>query len=389
MVRKMDFVDECYADKDLSLLEKLTLVIPTYNRNFYLSRCLWYHAHFPFGEIIVADSSPENKKVVNRFTVEKIRSIFNANIRYLEYEPETEKYGGDIYRKWGDAVLQVRTEYSHIVTDKEFINPSVQNTCIKYMEHNPFIQYADSAHINVSYDETRCEFVYMLSKSFVSTEALSILRLDEMAHNPGFTLLSLHRSKMHKHIFSKLTSSGINDIRYGEKYLELADCIQGRAYFLEDNIMTVRDIISFYGKNDSVRKKESSCYRYFYNDCYGRKDFNEEQIDKCVISLHKMCCDVDGCDYNLLDVEKLIRYYLKKKGAYSAKSLILNRFGCIKSLFYVTPIKYRGFLKKIFLRNDNTSANLKKTDCLYHQIQNSVIHRILESFKEDEDEPII
>ena len=48
MVREMDFVDECYADKDLSLLKKLTLVIPTYNRNYYLSRCLWYHAHFPY-----------------------------------------------------------------------------------------------------------------------------------------------------------------------------------------------------------------------------------------------------------------------------------------------------------------------------------------------------
>ena len=29
MAREMDFVDECYADKDLSLLKKLTLVIPT------------------------------------------------------------------------------------------------------------------------------------------------------------------------------------------------------------------------------------------------------------------------------------------------------------------------------------------------------------------------
>ena len=48
----MDFVDEYYADKDLSPLKKLTLVIPTYNRNYYLSRCLWYHAHFPFGQSV-------------------------------------------------------------------------------------------------------------------------------------------------------------------------------------------------------------------------------------------------------------------------------------------------------------------------------------------------
>ena len=107
--RELDYVDAYYQDKDLSLLNKLTLVIPTYNRNYYLSRCLWYHAHFPFGQIIIADSSPEDKKIVNRETVEKIRSLFHINIIYLEYEPETEKYGGDIYKKWGDAVSQSNT----------------------------------------------------------------------------------------------------------------------------------------------------------------------------------------------------------------------------------------------------------------------------------------
>ena len=64
--RELDFIDECYIDDDLSILDKLTLIIPTYNRDYYLGRCLWYHLHFPFGQIIVADSSPEDKKVVNR-----------------------------------------------------------------------------------------------------------------------------------------------------------------------------------------------------------------------------------------------------------------------------------------------------------------------------------
>ena len=136
MVREMDFVDECYADKDLSLLKKLTLIIPTYNRNYYLSRCLWYHAHFPFGQIIVADSSPEEKKVVNRETVAKVREMFGADILYLEYEPETEKYGGDIYRKWGDAVMHVETEYVQICTDKAFRIPTGFTDAITFLSLN-------------------------------------------------------------------------------------------------------------------------------------------------------------------------------------------------------------------------------------------------------------
>ena len=42
-------------------------------------------------------------------SVRKIWSLFHVTIIYLEYEPETEKYGGDIYKKWGDAVSQSNT----------------------------------------------------------------------------------------------------------------------------------------------------------------------------------------------------------------------------------------------------------------------------------------
>ncbi|MDV0441933.1 hypothetical protein McpAg1_11470 [Methanocorpusculaceae archaeon Ag1] len=139
-MREMDFVDEYYADKDLSLLKKLTLVIPTYNRNYYLSRCLWYHAHFPFGEIIVANSSPEEKMVMNRETVAKIREKFEANVRHLECEPETEKYGGDIYRKWRDAVQHMETEYSQICTDRDVKVPTSQIKAIIFLdEHEDYI----------------------------------------------------------------------------------------------------------------------------------------------------------------------------------------------------------------------------------------------------------
>ena len=138
--RIQDFLTNYYLDYDLSPLKKLTLVIPTYNRNYYLSRCLWYHAHFPFGQIIVADSSPEEKKIVNRKTVEKVREMFEADILYLEYEPETEKYGGDIYRKWGDAIQHVTTKYSEVVTDKEFLLPNAVITCLQYLEeHKDYI----------------------------------------------------------------------------------------------------------------------------------------------------------------------------------------------------------------------------------------------------------
>ena len=158
--REPDFVDEYYADKNLSQLEKLTLIIPTYNRNYYLSRCLWYHAHFPFHQIIVADSSPEEKKVVNRNTISKIQAVFGTDILYLEYTPETEQYGGDIYRKWGDAVQHVETEYSQFCTDKEFLIPTSLNECISYLFENPDyitaegVVYQLKENLNAEYTHT-------------------------------------------------------------------------------------------------------------------------------------------------------------------------------------------------------------------------------------------
>ena len=81
-----DSVYETYVDKDLSNLRRVSLVIPTYNRNYYLSRCLWYHAHFPFAEIIVADSSNDIRRAVNRKTITDIQSLFPTKITYLEYD---------------------------------------------------------------------------------------------------------------------------------------------------------------------------------------------------------------------------------------------------------------------------------------------------------------
>ena len=52
--------------KDETTLQKLTVVIPTYGRNYYLSRALHYYTQFKFGELIIADSSQPDKKQINK-----------------------------------------------------------------------------------------------------------------------------------------------------------------------------------------------------------------------------------------------------------------------------------------------------------------------------------
>lgn len=273
MAYSVDVVSEYYKDKDLSLLKKLTLVIPTYNRNYYLSRCLWYHAHFPFGQIIVADSSPEEKKVVNRETVVKIRDTFGANILYLEYEPETETFGEDIYRKWADAVQHVKTEFVKICTDREFILPEVVSDCILFLDAHSDYATTDgkSVILTVNPEDSHNRKVQgwvPLDKSFEDNNPLE--RIEDMLQNSSLrngainTLTAVRRTSFQKYIYDCLEKYSLNDIRFGDlvpQYLSVL-CFK-RKHF--NSPYLIRD--SSYIQN---MRKISSYERYPYIDTYGK-----------------------------------------------------------------------------------------------------------------------
>ncbi len=263
----MDFVDEFYAGKDLSLLKKMTVVIPTYNRNYYLSRCLWYHSHFPFGEIIVADSSPEDKKAINRDTVRKLVEERGVNIQYLEYPPEIEIYGGDIIRKWGDAVQYVETEYSQICTDKEFLIPMTLCKCIEFLdEHNDYDMAAGHRYDIRASRSGAIEFYEAhpgRSLSIDYPDPLARLLAFSVSMPDTFNSFSLRRSQIHKYEYNKLLGSGINDLRFGELGLELLSVICSRAVFFSNEPHVCRDVVKLH---TSLRikppKSESSARSY-------------------------------------------------------------------------------------------------------------------------------
>ena len=275
-MREMDFVDEYYADKDLSLLKKLTLVIPTYNRNYYLSRCLWYHAHFPFGEIIVADSSPEEKKVVNRETVQKIHEMFGANIRYLEYEPETEKYGGDIYRKWGDAVQHVGTEYAVIVADKQYLDPEGGKICVDYLEKNQEYFAADGNYYmlwtNNEVSPAKESDLQIVHWRAYETSEICDDPFKRHRHacvlQPPFqnsAIFAVHRTKYMKNLYSQITLSDENDIRYSELLLAFGGYLMGKFAHIPTTAYQIRDEIIYSQEkitSTSIKTGESSSSRY-------------------------------------------------------------------------------------------------------------------------------
>jgi glycosyltransferase domain-containing protein len=322
----LDCVQELYADNDLSLLKKLTLIIPTHNRNFYLSRCLWYHAHFPFGEIIVADSSVEEKRVVNRETVQKIRDMFGAHITYLEYDYPAEEYGGEIYRKWGDSVHHGKTEYSQSCTDKEFLIPTTIIRCIKFLDEHPDYSIAEGMDYQIRHNENNelAFYPWQGDKSYSSDKPLDRIYSSLTVNCAVGTQFSVQRANNHKKIFDDMVKYDLYDIRYGEALIELAPLIFGKTQKFSFDAGNIRDTCSFKsgGIISKINLSESSCRRYPLIP-----DYPQERYDSQYANLHS-CLSDELCDAQAEidhseNVNKVINQFLSKR--YQYKQSILNK----------------------------------------------------------------
>jgi glycosyltransferase domain-containing protein len=289
----MDFVDEFYADKDLSLLNKLTLVIPTYNRNYYLSRCLWYHAHFPFGEIIVADSSPEEKKSMNREIVQKIRARFGANVRYLEYESIEEKFGGHILKKWADAMQHVKTQYVINCTDKEFLIPTTITSLITFLDDNEDYVAASGKKYRIvgnMNDNVRTSSYYMQQIWQDRSSETMDNGLDRFLDSLGkkgdsnTLLFSVIRTDVQKYVYDLLSKYNIWDLIYGEILTAYTHYLIGKSWYDPDQALSFRDVI-FLQRDVAKRKTkycksiESSCSRYNYRIYDYKKSTESSDFD--------------------------------------------------------------------------------------------------------------
>jgi len=307
----MDFIDEYYADKDLSLLKKLTVIIPTYKRNYYLSRCLWYHSHFPFGEIVVADSSPEEKKIVNRESVRKLVEERGANIRYLEYPLETERYGGDIIRKWADAVQHVETEYSQICTDKEFLIPMTLCKCVAFLgQHDDYDIAAGPRYDIKSSKPGILEFFEAhpgRSLSIDYPDPLARLLAFSVSKADTFNALSLRRSHVYKYAYNELLGSGITDLRFGELGLEVLSIISSKAIFFPNEPHVGRDAVISSSRRIKRSTPESSATRYPLLNEYVQNGLYSDYMDRLSSCLTRTYLSLGSSEMTVEEVNDLMK----------------------------------------------------------------------------------
>lgn len=108
--------------------DKLTLVIPTYNRHQYLARAIDYYRHWNI-KILITDS-----------TTDPYRGVLSQNIRYW-HRPEV-----PWSKKLEEAISFVKTSYLLMVADDDFMSPLGVGQALNYLEKNSECCSAQGRH---------------------------------------------------------------------------------------------------------------------------------------------------------------------------------------------------------------------------------------------------
>nr|WP_319540128.1 TIGR00180 family glycosyltransferase [uncultured Methanospirillum sp.] len=378
----MDFIDEQSIDKSYALLKDLTIIIPTYNRNYYLSRCLWYHSHFPFGEIIVADSSPEGKKIINREVVKRIIRKRGSNILYREYPPETDKFGEDIQKKWGDAAQQVKTEYSLFCTDKEFTNPKILCRCIDFLNKHDDYDVAAGPLYNIKKPKSDnvkiFEAIPGRSLSINYPDPFSRLLAFSVSKPDTYNISSIRRTQNLKYIYDRLFNAGIFDLRFGELGLELLTVLTSKSKFFSDEPQIYRDIIQLSSyprlKHSSP---ESSASRYPLFDEYIKSGIYQINLDRLSSCVAQELLLFDSSEIPLQDLNELI--ILVIKNFQNVRGFFGNPYSQVFAvglfIFASFPLTIQLFIRRLLNRPPQTPViKLPKEAQIIVQIINKTIH---------------
>lgn len=240
----------------MSLLSKLTLVIPTYNRRRYALRNMRYWSGSPV-TVHVLDGSAQP------IPAEEMAGLA-ANVNY-HHLPVS------ILERLGKAVDLVQTEYSALFGDDEFFLPDALQACIQELE-------ADETLVSCM---GRCLAFRPVSKQIIGLPAYTemanyaVLQDDPIARmihhmNPYTcsTIYSVVRTPVWKHAMG-IPPKKQFFIALPEYQFELSVCYQGKSKVIQ-NLMWLRS-----AENDVIRDDIVSFHEWWVdkNKADDREEF--------------------------------------------------------------------------------------------------------------------
>ena len=171
----------------MSLLSDLTIVIPSYNRQNYLTRQINYWKDYDV-EVLILDGS-----TVPNYKLQKSASR-NINIIHL---PES------IERRFGVAIAMINTKYAAMLSDDEFFLPTSLASSIKFLEDNPDYSACKGNAVGFRVDSvgSKCNGIqiYPELKGYkIANDKPSARLIEHMAPYAMASLWAVHRTEVLK-----------------------------------------------------------------------------------------------------------------------------------------------------------------------------------------------
>jgi glycosyltransferase domain-containing protein len=166
-----------------------TILILTCNRD-YLKGVLNYYNKYNRCNILIADSSTPEIKERNE---QLIKEIKNCKIEYLKYD-----CGISFTEKIYKASLEVKTKYSVICADDDFLLPSGINKPISFLEENPIYSCAHGIYLRFNKTLNNIKYIYKNIER-ESDDQVNRCLLHLTLYNP--TQYAVHRSDDLRYIY--------------------------------------------------------------------------------------------------------------------------------------------------------------------------------------------
>ncbi|MHA1353625.1 MAG: TIGR00180 family glycosyltransferase [Candidatus Heimdallarchaeota archaeon] len=348
--------------------EDFSLLIPTYNREKYLSRILSYYAKHEYKcKIVIADSSFEENKILNQKVIE---SFAQLNIQYLSFHPEINPY-----QKLIDAINSISTKYCVMCADDDFITPKSVTKSIAFLETNPdFTAVGGYYYVFLTSKRGNKKKTFYWRKYLSSSEHKDI-NLTLASPKPGDrlslhfanyfpTIYYIHRTD-HLQMIYKEVIQNTTDVRFGELLLSMITLIHGKIQTL--------DIL--YGARESIIASSGATYSGFSH--FKENNTYDEKLQKFRECLVKHLTEKQ--EISIQDAERIINdgmetYYqnrvaIKNKDRVKSIRGFIGKLKLKLSFLYINITQYGKFSSK-------KKQNLKKWN------QNDPPKKYLEDFND-------
>ena len=281
-------------------MAKCNIIIPTYERPRYLRRILDYYGDYGRDfNIIVADSSSDDIKTINKRTVS---SISKLDIKYLgDYPAEIKPH-----HKFADAVNHADTKYCVLCADDDFVTPDGIKQSVDFLEENPDFAIAHGQYISFYLKDDERGKRQFYWRPIYSPESITFsdpkIRLNYHLSNYSITTLyAVHRSDFLRLILGEAVKFTSDD-RFSELLPSMLTLVSGKMKSL-DVLYSARESLPTSGGATSKRLND------FIRD--GTYDEKYERFRECLSTHLSKQAQLD-IEESKKTVDEAMSIYMKK-----------------------------------------------------------------------------